>query len=152
MAVTTLIPPEYVIQAAIAASLNSPCQSKRGVCIFDHIGPESHNTFIVITTGWNDKPRGFECDGSNTCKANCGAEAVHAEQMALLDAPHIPKRAEMLHVKTVNGVLVPSGGPSCLQCSKLLVGRVAAMWLYHQDGWIRYPAEQFHSLTLKAHR
>ena len=58
---------------------------------------------------------------------------------------------EALHVKAVNGALVPSGGPSCVQCSKmLLVCGVAGIWLYHADGWQRYKASDFHARSLGA--
>jgi hypothetical protein len=56
-----------------------------------------------------------------------------------------------LHVKTVNGELVPSGGPSCVQCSKLaLVCGIAGFWLYHEEGWRRYPMQEFHQLSIEA--
>jgi hypothetical protein len=56
---------------------------------------------------------------------------------------------DMLHVKTVDGELVPSGGPSCVQCSKLaLAAGIAGVWLFHEDGWRRYGAVEFHELSL----
>lgn len=142
-AVETLQPPTYIIQLAIEASQCSPCRSKRGVAIF--------NRSDLVTVGYNHKPSGFECDGSTTCKATCRVEAVHAEQAALLSADWRVLGAEMLHVKTVDGALVPSGGPSCVQCSKLILAAgIEAMWLYQNDGWHRYEADEFHRLSLAA--
>jgi hypothetical protein len=135
-------PPEHIVQFAIEASLNSPCQSKRGVAVF------SADDLMVV--GWNHKPRGFDCDGSAACKATCGRQAIHAEQMALMGNGKT-SGCDMLHVKTVDGLLVPSGGPSCLECSKLILFcRISGMWLYHFDGWRRYEAAEFHRLTLAA--
>lgn len=132
-------PPEHIIQFAIEASLNSPCQSKRGVAIW-----AGDN---LISLGWNHKPKPFVCDGSSACKANCSKDAVHAEQHALLCSRSV-RGDQMLHVKTVDGLLVPSGGPSCLQCSKLILAAgISYMWLYHEGGWRRYDPVEFHYMS-----
>lgn len=55
----------------------------------------------------------------------------------------------MLHIKTVDGAAVPSAGPSCLECSKLILeAGVAEMWLFLETGWTRYSAREFHTATL----
>jgi deoxycytidylate deaminase len=131
-------PPDHIIQFAVEASVNSPCRSKRGAAIFK--GED------LVSVGWNHKPKGFVCDGSDTCKSMCSLDAIHAEQSALLGRN--VSGAEMLHVKTVDGELVPSGGPSCLQCSKLIIeARLDAMWLFHPAGWKRYDPTTFHILS-----
>jgi len=134
-------PPQHIVDFAIEASLLSPCQSKRGVAIF--------NGDDLVSTGFNHKPRGFFCDGSNECKSMCSRDAVHAEQAAIIGIPGPKTRgAEMLHVKTVDGNLVESMGPSCLQCSKLIIeAGITAMWLFHAAGWKRYAAGIFHRLS-----
>jgi deoxycytidylate deaminase len=138
-------PPDHIIQIAIKASLNSPCQSKRGVTIF--------HGFDYVASGWNHKPAPFKCDNSSECKMNCGKDAIHAEQHAILNAMSSGHAArlndcEMLHVKTECGVLVESMGPSCLQCSKLILElRLTGMWLYHHQGWKRYEPSEFHYLS-----
>jgi deoxycytidylate deaminase len=138
-------PPEDIIRLAMLESSWSPCRSKRGVVIF--------SDGRVIAQGHNHKPRGFECDGSATCKATCGVEALHAEQVALLAAGSQAHASEMVHVKTVNGRLVPSSGPSCVQCSKLMrAAGIAWMWLYHEDGWRGYAMDEFHRLSVAASR
>lgn len=136
-------PPQHVVDFAVEVSQWSPCRSKRGVVVFR--GDD------IITHGHNYKPRGFECDGSAECKATCRVEAVHAEQHALLYRGSDARGADMLHVKTTNGALVPSGGPTCVQCSKLMVAAgMAGMWLFHADGWRRYDIAEFHRLSLAA--
>ena len=149
---TRTVPPPNVVRAAIRIARVSPCaKSKRGVVTFDWVG--------VRTTAHNAPPRGFTCDGSDACRASCSKVAVHAEQRALLlddivaGEERLPK--EMLHVKVVGGALVPSGGPSCPDCSKLILeSGIVAMWLYElRDGqptWIRYEAAEFHRQTLVA--
>jgi deoxycytidylate deaminase len=137
-------PPDAVVNAAIRASTLSPCRSKRGAVVFDDDG--------VMAVGYNHKPAGFECDGSAECKAHCRIEALHAEQHALVNEAELVG-SDMLHVKTVDGTLVPSGAPSCVECSKLILAAgIAGMWLYHADGWRRYELPEFHSLSIKASR
>jgi deoxycytidylate deaminase len=138
-----LAPPSHIVDLAVEVSGWSPCRSKRGVVIFQ--GGD------VVSHGYNYKPREFACDGSAACKSTCRVEAVHAEQQALLVAGRKAEGAELLHVKTVNGQLVASGGPSCVQCSKLSVAcGIAGVWLYHAEGWRRYSMYDFHRLSLLA--
>lgn len=137
-------PPNDMVAAAVRASLNSPCRSKRGVSIFTN--------YRLVTVGWNWKP-GEACDQSDTCKATCGKLAVHAEQHALLgmELPLVClEPVDMLHVKTVDGALVTSGHPSCVQCSKLILASkaIVGMWLYHDWGWNRYDPLAFHQLSV----
>jgi deoxycytidylate deaminase len=139
------IPAQHLIDFAVEVSGWSPCRSKRGVVIFKRDDILSH--------GYNYKPRGFDCDGSEACKLTCRDEAVHAEQMALLAACGQLRLegADMLHVKSVSGSMVSSGGPSCVQCSKLaLVAGIAGVWLFHEDGWRRYDIADFHRRSLQA--
>lgn len=138
-------PPTHIVDLAIEVSGWSPCRSKRGVVIF--------RRGDVISHGHNFKPIGFECDGSEACKATCRIEAVHAEQNALIAAGGRPKTdgADLLHVKTVDGKLFASGGPSCVQCSKLVLAcGIAGVWLYHDAGWKRYDSADFHRKSLEA--
>jgi deoxycytidylate deaminase len=135
-------PPPDIVAAAMRAAAHSPCRSKRGAAAFTGNG--------LIATGFNYRPDG--CPGTAKCKATCRLTAVHAEQDAILQAgPMALHAAEMLHVKSVDGVLVPSGGPSCVSCSKVILhANMAAVWLYHEDGWRRYQAHEFHRLSLAA--
>lgn len=136
-------PLRTAVELAVEAAGYSPCRSKRGAVIF--------RGDRIISYGFNQKPGGFACDGSSACKATCRSEAVHAEQDALIKAlaNEDVAAADMLHVKVVAGQLVPSGGPSCVQCSKLaLAAGIGWFWLYHDDGWKRYPIREFHALSI----
>lgn len=133
--------------AAAWAHENSGClRSRRGAVVWQPGSP-------ICWTGANQPALGV-CDGTDECKATCGRTCVHAEQAALLKNPQGNAGSEMLHVKVdAKGDMVPSGGPSCDQCSKLILhAGVAGMWLLHKDGWRRYTAQEFHELTLEACR
>jgi deoxycytidylate deaminase len=139
-------PPEHIVEFAIEMATCSPCRSKRGAVVFGRIVGN------LISRGYNFKPNGFNCDGSEACKATCRTEAVHAEQMALLNAGTRAGGLDLLHAKAVDGRLVSSGGPSCVQCSKLILAAgVAGVWLY-DEGWHRYDSTEFHRLSLEASR
>ena len=131
---------------AIEAAAHSPCQSKRGVAIFN-------DSRGVVVCGWNHHPEPFTCDGSDRCKNNCGRTAIHAEQDALINVgAGLRWGASLLHIKIVDGLPVPSGGPSCLECSKLILSAgIATVWLLLEDGWKSYPAFEFHRLTAEHH-
>ena len=140
-------PTELVIAASAAARAahdHSGClRSRRGVAIWQ---PDSGH----LTLGTNTPSPAIVCDGTDACKAVCGRICIHAEQMALLRCKNA-EGAEMVHVKVDGkGQMVPSGPPSCDQCSKLILhAGIAGMWLLHEDGWKRCTALEFHEATLK---
>lgn len=102
------------VDEATRIAMLSPCQSKRGVVV-------SSNDGRLISSGFNDQPLPFRCDGSDTCKRNCGKTAIHAEQSAVLSAREPLSKAWMLHVKAKAGKPCASMAPSCLECSKLIL-------------------------------
>ncbi len=164
-------PTDHAIEVAVAAANRSPCQkSKRGVVIYSRQPREQ-----IFAQGYNH-PIGQECDGSETCRRECGRICLHAEQVTLLAIGdgYLPGPVELVHIKTVDGSPVPSGPPSCDQCSKLILafGRIDYVWLLEtmtanewrkenalppiEDGgmhlistWKRYTAHDFHRETLK---
>lgn len=140
---------EALAKAVEAASWSKCLKSQRGVVIWRRSGG-------VLSQGFNF-PVTTACDGSDACKADCAKRCIHAEQHALMEAQRYGKGvhgAEMLHVKTVNGAPVPSGEPSCWQCSRVIAtSDLAAMWLLvlNADGdpvLRRYTTREFHELTL----
>lgn len=138
-------PPNFALDAAVDASRLSPCRSKRGVAVY------AAQSNLIVGLGHNQQVAPFECDGSLACKVTCREMALHAEQAALLQAGKSAAGCDMLHVKTVDGALVPSGGPSCVQCSKLVVpAGILGVWLFHESGWRRYGAQEFHQLSVCA--
>jgi len=145
-----MYPPDKAIQAAVRAANRSPCaKSKRGVVLYR---PAVAGGYRILSASFNSPPEPFRCKGDATCRASCSKVCGHAEAGALLSCREpITAAVSMLHVKTVEGVLVPSGGPSCWQCSRLILqAGVPWMWLYQKAGWVRYSADIFHRLTLRA--
>lgn len=142
-------PPEIAISAAIGAANDGSCgKSRRGVIAYRKL-PFPH----IIARGHNAPPPGFACDGSDACKAACAKVCIHAEQAVLSQeffGPRFSTPAALVHVKTVAGLLVPSGGPSCWQCSRIIVSdtRIDGIWLFHVGGWRLYEPEEFHRMTL----
>lgn len=161
-------PPSLVIATAINIANKSPCaKSKRGVVLYTLL---TEGRLDIHSKEHNSPPWPFECDATDECKRDCPRVAVHAEQRALIsgqhgcrtldrltidDGPEDPEDdslgvLQLVHVKTVDGALVPSPGPSCDQCSKLIVeAGVHSVWLYERVGWSRYNAATFHQITLR---
>jgi hypothetical protein len=156
-------PPDAAIRAALEAAAQSPCvKSKRGVAVY-HI-PSGD----VMGVGYNSQPS-RRCD--QTCITNCNKLCVHAEHRAIVAAMPLSKSLRVhdaVHVKLFSmggpytgrvpadfdytNALVPSGGPSCWQCSRIILDSgLEGFWLFHVDGWKRYEAEEFHRLSLEFH-
>lgn len=147
-------PPANAIAQAIEAARASPCaKSKRGAAIWrkrTEYRALANHFADVCSSGHNAPPRGHACDGSGTCRSDCGKICEHAEAAAIRTLTWTGRGFEMLHIKVVDGEPVPSGPPSCWQCSKLILTdeRIAAVWLLHEDGWRRYSSVDFHAATL----
>lgn len=142
---------DHLVAIALEAASSSTCRSQRGAVAFTGNELEGRE---LVAVGFNQKPGGA-CDGSEACKATCRREAVHAEQALLSSGVDLAAggAVEVLHVKRAGGRLAVSGGPDCVECSKLLMfAGVVAVWLYHVDGWRRYPIEEFHRLSIAAGR
>ncbi len=135
----------WALENAVTQANNSNCKSKRGVIIW-------HRTLGFISGGWNAPPKPQTCDGSDKCRGNCPKTAVHAEQAALMNAINSKvsiDECEMIHVKSVDGKAVISDKPSCWQCSKLILSAgLKYMWLYKEEGLVKYTPEDFHEQTL----
>ena len=142
-------PRQDLVEAAVAVAQHSMCaKSKRGVAI---VAMRGASTGIVAAS--NSPPPPYQCDGSPQCAQHCRRLAVHAEQRALLRFPATHYAgAELLHVKVNNGLAVPSGDPSCYECSKLILDAgIARVWLLRVPGWRPYTAVAFHALSLQYH-
>lgn len=146
---STTEPPALQVEIAIRQAMRSPCaKSRRGVVIY-------HATIGHLASGRNRPPEPFVCAGDAACRAACNQICIHAEADALNElfaSQWTTLDGDAIHVKVVDDKLVPSGGPSCVACSKAMLhsGRIEGVWLYHADGWKRYPILEFHELSLKA--
>lgn len=145
------------VKAAVVAARTSPCaKSRRGVAIIDREWSGG-----VVASASNGPPAPLACLGTPECRAACPRVAVHAEQRALLAAlrqwrgPYVAPVLDVVHAKVDEaGELVTSGGPGCVECSKLmLAAAVRRIYLYedrasHGAVWVAYEALDFHLRTL----
>ena len=150
-----MTPSSNVVDMAISVAIRSPCmKSKRGCVVFQDA--------TVYGIGYNHPPDPMICDGSAACREHCNKLCVHAEAAAIADflrlhrsdtgVCHPAKSYEILHIKVVACKAVPSGPPSCWQCSRqILDAKFGGVWLLHEAGWRRYTATEFHVLTLQHH-
>lgn len=141
---TDIVDELLAMEIATKVAAMSPCQkSQRGVVIF-------HRERGVLATGFNHPPPGFRCDGV-VCRQHCDKVCIHAENEALALLGAAAQGAELLHMKVVDEVAVPTGGPSCWQCSREILNRgIGTVWLLHENGLARYSADRFHVITLLA--
>ena len=155
-------PPKWVIDMAVKVAKTAWCaKDSRGVVAFASnyraVG------FVAFTAAANGPPPPFKCGGQTECRAACGKLAGHAEERALWAwwrnwagvgdvkwiAPGTPPAPDLVHIRVVDGQAVPSGGPSCITCSRtILMAGAAAIWLWHEEGWRRYEPAEFHTLSL----
>ncbi len=140
----------YLLEAAREASKSVCTKSQRGAVIV--------RDGEIIGRGYNKPTIDYLC---NPCireeiRDNSRVElcsAIHAEQMAILDAL---KRGESLegstlyHVKVKNREMKPSGPPSCTVCSRLILeSGVSEVVLWHREGYAVYTAEEFNRLSFE---
>lgn len=175
------VPPARAIEVARAAAASSPCaKSKRGAVLFWSEVDQLSGMVKEITAAHNGPPASWRCDGSAECRDQCGRTCMHAESRSISIALKVgihmmPVHAftdqmlchannyDMLHVKVVDGQVVPGGPPSCIECSKqILEFGLRGMWLYELPShnltghdlrdvvgtWRRYTAREFHYETL----
>lgn len=137
-------PPESAVLHAISIAKMSPCaKSKRGATVYE---VDADGDLVCIVNAAFNGPPGFRafstCGGSDECRRDCGKICMHAEERAIVainkdewqrfgDRGMHLQHLELVHVKVVNGSLVPGGGPSCWQCSRTVLDeQIGAVWLY----------------------
>lgn len=160
-----MTPPDNVVEAARRAALGSTClKSRRGVALFKRVSERV--TMGATSTGTNGPPEPFRCTGTVECRRDCAKLCLHAEQRAIMQSGLAYfGDFELVHVKISDGKVVPGGGPSCWQCSRIVVEvGLRGVWLYELPigdltghdlvdvvgNWRFYTAEEFHRATLRA--
>jgi hypothetical protein len=130
-------PPDFAIRAAVEAGARSPCDKiKRGAVVFSGTG---YRDGFILGVGHNAQPSPFACTGDARCRSACGKLCEHAEQVAVREALIDPRAdgtlrgLHLVHAKVVDGDLVAGGGPSCWQCSRLVLAvGLDGVWLYQR--------------------
>lgn len=141
---------------AVDKARESRCRKvAHGAALFEEQRDSAGFGTRVIVSGMNN-PVGFDCmfdasDPENRCRKLCGERCVHAEQSALLKAGLSAAGASLLHIKLDDDLPTSSRGPSCVDCSKLMVvAGVRWVYLLQAGMWWRYSAMKFHMESLKA--
>ncbi len=140
----------YIAMAAEEAKKSGCSKSKRGSVIVKEgkiIGRGYNKPTLLelcdpcIRRDINDKSRVELCS------------AIHAEQMAILDAVNSGrslKGARLYHIKVENGGIKPSDDISCTVCSRIiLVSGIEEVVLWHTAGYAVYGAEEFNRLSFE---
>ena len=160
-----IAPPSHVLaQAQTIGALRPPgrcVKSHRGAVVFDSA---SH---VIHGWGFNAPPLPMACTGTERCRKICRRICEHAEARAIdatLRAVNIGTLAKdqrvlhLVHVKLgPDGLVTPSGPPSCADCSKRILGCgfINGVWLFEfgnsrTPAWYFYPAVEFHQRSLEA--
>lgn len=141
----------YLVEAANQAPQSNCKKSKRGVVIVSDP--------LILGYGYN-----FSVDPKTCClrkdiRRGIRSElcnGIHAEQRAIRDAlsqGQDIRDARLYHVEVENGEMVPSGPPSCPICSKeILEHKLRDVVLWQKEGYIIYPALEFHRLSIRYHQ
>ncbi len=142
---------EMYMKIAAEYARNSQCKkSKRGAIIVKdgEIIGEGYNKVTIeelcnpcIREGINDNSRAELCS------------AIHAEQMAIIDAINNEKAligSRMYHIKVKNREMRTSGNPSCTVCSRMIYeSGIKEFVLLHEGGYVVYDAKEFNELSFK---
>ena len=107
----------------------------------------------IIATGFNRPLLEELCCMRADIKDNSQVErctGIHAEQMGINNAdPAYMHGATMYYAKVKEGVIVPSGKPSCTTCSRsILDSGIAEFVMWHGgNGFMSYGAHEFNVLS-----
>jgi len=75
--------------------------------------------------------------------------AIHAEQMALINAKCELRGATMYHVKLKNGKRVPIEMPTCTVCNRMIKEAGVYFVCLQKEGYVKYSPEEIVNLSFK---
>jgi len=130
-------------------------EAKKSTCKKSHRGAIIVRNNKIIGLGHNKPLLEEFC---NPCvrediKDNSRVElcsAIHAEQMAILNAikkGNLLDGSRMYNVKIKDGVMQPSGKPSCTVCSRIIYFACIEMVFWHKEWYTLYSPEEFNTLS-----
>jgi len=139
----------YYIELAIQEAKKSEClKVQRGAVLVQH--------GAIAGRGYNKPTIDGLCCLRKDIRGGISSEmcaAVHAEQMAMLDALNNKwdiTGSKLYHIKLKNGIAVPSGKPSCTLCSRLMAEeKIGKIILLHKEGFASYSSEEFNRLSFR---
>lgn len=141
----------HCMRLAAEQALKSTCKkSLRGVIIV--------NRDIIVGKGYNkptipelccSREKAIGNNQQNLCSA------IHAEEMAILDAINSNsriglQRAKLYHIKVKDKKMQLASPPSCTICSRLILeSGIAQVVLSHEQGYAIYNAKEFNQLSFQ---
>lgn len=142
---------KYLSLAAIEAAHSNCKKTKRGAVIVSDP--------FLISSGYNYSVDPQSCCLRKDIQRGMRSElcnAIHAEQKAIDDAllqNQDIKGARLYHVEVKDKVMVYSGPPSCPICSKAILDhKLRDVVLWQKQGYVIYPALEFHRLSIEYHK
>lgn len=116
-------------------------EARRSLCAKDRRGAGVwHRNYDHLSLGNNSPPTPFRCDAEERALLRYLSAAGNGLGRTGMD---------VLHLRVVDGEPVPSGPPSCITCSRtILEAKAARVWLWHEEGWTMYAADDFHVRSL----
>lgn len=140
---------KFFLEEAAKEAIKSKCRkSQRGAVIADEVGNligKGHNMPTILDMCCL-REKVYDNGQIERCTA------IHAEQMAILDA--LSRRRDLkgltlYHIKVKNGTAMASGQPSCTICSRFawFVGVKVVLW--HAEGYALYQPEEFNRLSFE---
>lgn len=141
----------YLELAAIEATKSTCRKSQRGAILV--------KDSEVIGKGYNKVTLEKLCSPCirEEIKDNSRVElcsAIHAEQMAIIDAKNKNKSkflsgSKMYHIKIKNSQMRPSGKPSCAVCSRMICEAGIEFVLWHKEGYAIYSPKELNELSFE---
>lgn len=141
---------KYMNLAAEEALKSNCTKSKRGVVIVkdNRVIGRGYNKATFLQTC---NPCVRENITDKTKVELCSA--IHAEQMAILDAlkkEHNLEGSRMYHNKVKNNKVEPVGAPCCTVCSRLVLeSGISEFVLWHEEGYAIYDAKEFNEISFQ---
>ena len=146
---------EQWIQEAEKEARKSKClKSQVGVVIVKdgNIISKGYNKIVVTDKLFVDKegycnPCIREDVHNNSLVERC--YAIHAEQMALINAKYDLEGSIMYHTKIKNGKRVPIEVPTCTVCNRMLKEAGVYFVCLQEEGYVKYSPEEIVNISFK---
>jgi len=137
-------------------------EAKKSKCLKSKVGVVIVKDNKIISTGYNKivvtdglfvNKEGY-CNPcirknihNNSLVERC--YAIHAEQMALINAKTEVKDATMYHIKIKNGKRVPIESPTCTVCNRMLKEAGIYFVCLQKEGYVKYSPEEIVNISFK---
>lgn len=145
---------KWIEEAKKEAEKSGCLKSKVGVVIVknEEIISRGHNKIMVddlnlVSREGECKPCIRERIHDNSRAEIC--YAIHAEQMALINAREKAEGAVMYHAKIKNNKHVPIETPTCTVCNRMIKEAGVYFVTLQKDGYARYSPDEINNISFK---